>query len=294
MLNTPLHYHDPEDFAAFDPFASVNTDLFGSPGSSFNVQKPIRYFVSSLFAACTKQRDRVRDAPFIGLSRNKRYTYSGEPLDQFDLDVLLHCTAAAGSSRRRGTWIEHTTLIKSLGKRNEASTRQRICDSLARLQECTIGIEGHGYRYMTRLVNRALLDEDACASLVEINSDFAGAIRLRRGLDLMLNERRSLGADGLSKWLHGVLWILPAGFSSDFATLCELSGMSHMNACDFEKQCREALDLLAENSMITQYDVRQGGRLLVEGRGNTAHAKVCGFLSLVHDSDREKRTAECD
>lgn len=294
MLNTPLHYHDPEDFAAFDPFASVNTDLFGSPAPFFNVQKPIRYFVSSLFAACTKQRDQVRDVPFAGLSRTKRYTYSGDPLDQFDLDVLLHCTAAAGSSRGRGTWLEHATLIKSLGKRNEASMRQRICDSLARLQECTIGIEGHGYRYMTRLVNRALLDENACASLVEINSDFAGATRLMRGLDLMLNERRSLGANGLAKWMHGVLWILPTGFSSDFTTLCALSGMSHMNACDFEKQCHEALDLLAENGMLTQYTVGRDGRLLVEGRGNTTHAKVCGFLSLPHDSDREERTAECD
>lgn len=280
MFSTFLPFHDPEDTAAVGPLALNSQDFFETSPVSFNVQKPIRYFVSSLFSAGTGHRELVREAPLASLSRSKRYTYSGAPLDQFDLDVLLHCTAAAGSSRRRGAWTEHAQLVRTLGKRNDAATRKRVCESLARLQECTIGIEGDGYRYMTRLVNRALLDEGAGASLVEVNSDFADSIRSMRGLDLLMQERRAMGANGLAKWLHGVLWIIPAGFSSNFATLSELCGMRSTSSHGFRTRCLGALDLLVTNGVVTEYSVEDSGGLYVSGRRNNTRASACGFFSL--------------
>lgn len=293
MLSSPLPFHDPEDTAAVGPLALANRSVFGSTHASFNVQKPVRYFVSGLFAASAGQRNYVREALLASPSRTKRYTYTGEPLDQFDLDILLHCTAAAGVARKHGTQIEHAGLIKALGKRNDAAMRKRICDSLTRLQECAIGIDGEGYRYMTRLMNRALLNSAACASLVEINSDFADSIRTMRGLDLLLHERRSLGNNGLAKWLHGVLWVFPAGFSSDLATLAELSGMRRKSAYGFQKQCLEALELLIDTGVVTQYSMERSGRLHVEGRRNNTHASECGFFAIKPETPYHVQEAAC-
>ncbi|MFW5733839.1 MAG: hypothetical protein ACOCWR_02155 [Oceanidesulfovibrio sp.] len=293
MLNTLPPFHDPEDTAAIGPLALVSSGFFDPAQASFSVQKPIRYFVSSLFAARPAQGDLVRDLPLASPSRSKRYMYTGEPLDQFDLDILLHCTAAATGHRSRGVWMEHAQLIKALGKRNDATMRTRICHSLARLQGCSIAIEGQGYRYMTRLMNRALLDSAAGASLVEVNNDFADSIRSMRGLDLMLNERRGLGNDGLAKWLHGALWIFPAGFSSDFSTLSELSGLRHKSSYGFQKQCLDALELLIAKGVVTQYSTEQSGHLHVEGRRNNTHASACGFLSLARESDCDHQETTC-
>jgi len=94
MFSTFLPFHDPEDTAAVGPLALNSQDFFGTSPVSFNVQKPIRYFVSSLFSAGTGHRDMVREAPLASLSRSKRYTYSGTPLDHREIVQRAIETAA--------------------------------------------------------------------------------------------------------------------------------------------------------------------------------------------------------
>jgi hypothetical protein len=280
MVNTlATPFHDPLLDTAPNHIAFANPGP-GDAGSGFNIQNPIRFLVSDLFSVRTGKRGPRRERTLATVSRTKRFTYSGDPLDQFDLDVLLHCAAAAGSTRPGGVWLEHSVLVRALGRRNDAANRTRVCESLERLQDGAIGIQGHSYRYLTRLVNRALLYESAAASLVEVNKDFADSIRSVRGLELFLTERRGLGANSLAKWLHGVLWIFPAGFSSDIDTLGFLCGMPEHGMKTFRSRCEKALVLLTANGVVTDACIEASGQLHVAGRRNTPRARACGFLAV--------------
>ncbi len=281
MLTMATHHHDPAATASSGPLALASKDFldFAAAPPGFNLQRPARFLITDLFTAhYDSKRETVRDKPLATLSWTKRFFFTGETFDQFDLDVLLQYAAATVKARQNHVTLPHATLLKAIGRRNDVANRARVFDSLSRLQNGAITIDGNRYRYMTRLVNRVLLDEHSDACLVEVNQDMVDSIRTFHAREYALEERCALGRHGLAKWLHGVLCIFPGGFAAELKALRALTGLQEKTSAKFRAECMKALELLQDKGVITEFLVEEDAYLHATGRRTLAEAESCGYF----------------
>ncbi|WP_027183049.1 hypothetical protein [Desulfovibrio inopinatus] len=263
--------------AAQTPLANLNMfyfDMDHRPG--FRHQKPALYLVADLFrAAYDGKREFVTDKPLACLSSKKRLYFSGYSFDQFDLDVLLYIARQMIRSRRGHVQIDMGALLHSLKRRNDKAGRNRVQNSLTRLSAGRIDIAGKRYHYMTRLIDRLLIDERKQSCLVEPNEDVCAALGKRLGQSLDPKDRLLLDRNGLANWLHGVLAVFRGGFSSPVDLIQTLCGST---AKSFDVELSNALDLLmnAHVASVTRID---DNRVCIGGPAACSGKIACGIFS---------------
>ena len=269
-------------FAPHTSYVVGDTDLFEAPRprGDFRRQKLGIYLLSNLFAASFMGNSSfVRDKRLVGLARDKAISYTGETFDQWDLDVLLHC-AMRTATTQNGIGkinVEPEKLLQDMQLRNFEENRSRVYSSLFRLHTGSLLIEGNGYRYMTRLIDRVLLDQSKGRCLVEVNGDVVNALRCERNLRLTLDRRYDYKRCGLAKWLHGVAMVFKGGFKADVNSLHLLSGSSNRSRYIFPNLLRKALDMMGENGVIDAWQL-DGNKLMVFPRDRRRQDSACGFI----------------
>ena len=254
-------------------------DSFRSNDGSFRIQRPGTYLISNLFRAEYMAKTTfVHDLKLTTLCRGKELFFTGERFDQWDLDVLLYCSlnnpihnGQPGQFR-----FSPADLLRSFNLRSTPMNRQKVYDSLHRLHNAAVDIRGNGYQYMTRFINRVLVDTTKEECLVETNADVAMTFR-DKDVSSEIGDRRALGRNGLAKWLHGATMVFRGGFISDTEHLYELCGQDTRQMRCFSNRLEKAVRLLKENSSIENWGM-DNGQVRVVSRVMQVSGSACGVL----------------
>lgn len=272
------------DATGFSLPHGLGHDLFSndsllSSHASFRIQRLGTYLISNLFRAEYMAKTRfVHDMQLVTLCRGKELFFSGERFDQWDLDVLLYC--AVQTTIKNGQpglfQFEPSELLRSLNLRNSGLNRQRVFASLQRLHNGVIDIRGKDYRYMTRFINRVLLDSQKDQCLVETNADVAATFRAN-GVAAEIRERQQLGRNGLAKWLHGATMVFKGGFTSTKEELHALCDPQTKQIRCFSKRLNKAMELLAENGRVENWSEKHDEIRVVSSAMRSRNA-TCGVF----------------
>lgn len=250
------------------------------PRKEFRQQKLGIYLFSNLFSASFMGKSHfVKDRRLVDLARDKRVSFTGETFDQWDLDVLLYCVmrTVISQDNQGKIQVNPARVLRETGLRNVEENRDRVYASLFRLHTGSLLIEGKGYRYMTRLIDRVLLDESKEYCLVEVNSDVVNSLRSECNLRLAVESRFSLKRSGLAKWLHGAILVFKGGFKADIGSLHSLCGASLRSRRLFPGMLDKALVALEEAGVVSSWYV-EGRRVMVLPGSRQMIEAACGFI----------------
>jgi hypothetical protein len=270
-------------FGPYTPYVPEGGDIFETPRprKEFRQQKLGLYLLSNLFSASFMGTSRfVKDKRLVSLARDKTVTFSGDTFDQWDLDVLLHCAARTIDSRD-GTGkiqVDPAALLRDARLRNFEENRDQVYASLFRLHTGSLCIEGKGYRYMTRLIDRVLLDQSKERCLVEVNGDVVNSLRCERDLRFTLESRLGFKRCGLAKWLHGAVLVFKGGFKADMNSLHMLCGTSNRSRYIFPKLVGKALAAMEQGGLVGSWQI-DGRKVMVLPRNRERSDTACGFIA---------------
>lgn len=279
QTSMPIGYSMPHG-----PFSSGGVELSDemSGPSRFRAQHPATYLVSDLFVAAYMGASAfVEHKPLQTLSARKKVYFTGRVFDQWDLDVLTYCTIHTTSKQGNSLplRVDPGELLHFLGLRKDVNNRERLFKSLSRLHEGRIEIMGSRYRYMTRLVDRLLLDEKHQHCLVDVNNDVIGAIRQSKRMEAEFRDRLRFGRNGLAKWIYGALLVFKGGFEADLRCLRRLCGTSSKTINSFSIAMEKALILLQEEALIQEWSLDSDHVKLIAHSAQTSNAS-CGFFHM--------------
>ncbi len=223
------------------------------------------YLLSNLFGAGYMGKAKfARDRRLVCLAKNKRIFFTGERLDQWDLDVLLHC--ALRSIDQPGgigeIQVDAGKLLCDLRLRNYDQNRERVYASLFRLHTGALTVDENDQRHMIRLVDRVLLDQSRGRCVVEVNRGFVKSLRCERHRGMDIETRGAFKRCGLAKWLHGAVTFFNDGFKADITELHQLCGASNRSRYIFARLLDKALELMAESGVVDSWKF-DGSRLTV-------------------------------
>lgn len=271
-----------EDRLPQSPYDSEQS-LFNAraPKTAFRPQSSSMYLLSSLFRAeYMAEAEFMQAMPIATLHGKKQLLFTGERFDQWDLDVLLYCALHTPLRSGRPEPFQFTPgeLLHDFGMRNTVLNRQRVGDSLRRLHNGVVEIKGDGYRYMTRFMDRVLVDSRTERYIAETNGDVATAFRAD-STACAARVRKHLRNDGLAKWLHGAISIHKGGITADYASLHALSAPKVRTMRLFSNRLDKALALLRKHDLVeTSNDT--AGKIQIISRVIRTDEGSCGIIRL--------------
>ncbi len=265
------------------PYGAGNEDFleFRSDSSHFRLQRLGSYLLSDLFSTGYMDSSGfVHKKPLVTLARGKEFYYTGDLLDQWDLDVLMYCArhTRQGANGVKLLRTDPADLLQTLKLRNDQRNRERVFDSLYRLHSAQLEIAGERYRYLTRLINRVLLEERKGIFLLEINADLVASLRQGKQMTVDIRDRFSLGRNGLAKWIHGALMVFKGGFSADINYLHTLCGSASKTAKVFHHNLAKAVEILSEAGAIEHSELHDD-LLIVTSTPAHMLDSACGFFN---------------
>lgn len=203
---------------------------------------------SALFAAIGKGQRAILDRTTINSQAGIALTYSGEQLDQSDLDLWaaqLHLLRNHPLDQELHTSIY--ALLKGLGITDTGPSRASLKHRLLRLSSCDLSIRTASFVYEGNLAKADCLDGNKPLVLGLTPS----IIRLFASEQYTLvhwGVRCMLSGSPLAKWLHGYYSTHAAPYPVRIDTLHKLSGSKTLSPGKFLQLLRRALDRLTQAS----------------------------------------------
>jgi hypothetical protein len=202
---------------------------------------------SALFAPLMKgSRTHVKRQELAVVGRY-RLIYSGERLDQSDLDVFLWMLHRNRKSRaEKPITFSANALIRDLGLAKSKGNREWLIQALTRLQACSVEVKYEAKAYSGALVSSLIRNEDSGEYTAVLNARLAELMdpgEFGGYAQVHFEQRRKLKGRGLARWLHA----FAAGASHKPLTyrldaLHDLAGGGYSRLRDF----RARLDAAAE------------------------------------------------
>jgi len=223
---------------------------------------PTAYLASALFSASRLNRRRAAGCVILPvLTSGLRLVFSGERLDQDDMDVFLGCVEYSLERRQPGWGGVRFTVddfLGRLGRRDTPQARERLAASFLRIELSRIALCDQSMSAYTHLLSAVGFDNGGDMWFAEVNPDvltsFARADNPLGGI----HARLRLGARPLAKWLYGLAWSIQGECLFKLEELRELSGCKVPAGAPFAALFRKALSSLA----IVGYD-----KIITEDRG---------------------------
>lgn len=174
---------------------------------------PDLLFASNLFMArYARTRPRVRDFEVRSAVPSREARYTGERLDQFDLDVFLTCAQHVGIQPGPASGLVRIDLDKTareLFRDGSAETRRQILASLRRLEAGRIEVRDGRFSCCLRPVHKALHDAMTNRCLVELNPEMLQSLQRVGNVLGFVQDRMRLGRRAMDRWLHTLLRLSP-------------------------------------------------------------------------------------
>ena len=229
---------------------------------------PNGFLRSALFGAIAKGKRRYMDGEHLAALEGIEIRYTGQRLDQGDLDVwesVLHAVRLQemGSQCRLTSYA----LLKLMGKTDTGKNRATLHKRITRLRAGTVELKQGRYVYIGGLIGEAFKDEDTQEWVIELNPKLRALYGADQFTQVDWAVRHSLDGHQLAQWLHGFYASHAKPLPLKVETLHRLCGSEAGLMSDFAKKLRKALDAVAEASAA------HGEGFSYEVRGDLVHVE---------------------
>ena len=210
---------------------------------------PNGFLRSALFGAIAKGRRRYIDGEQLAALDGIEIRYTGQRLDQGDLDVwesVLHAVRLQElGSRCR---VTSYTLLKLMGKTDTGKNRATLHKRITRLRAGTVELKQGRYVYIGGLIGEAFKDEETQEWVIELNPKLRALYGPDQFTQVDWSVRHALDGKPLAQWLHGFYASHAKPFPIKIETLHRLCGSEAGEMWKFAQTLRKALDDVAEAS----------------------------------------------
>jgi TrfA protein len=208
---------------------------------------PNSFLRSALFAAIQGKTRRWMKGEFLGSVQGISVRFTGQQLDQSDLDVwdqAVHLT--------RLDPIGHTcqftgyAFLKALGRNTGKDNYEWLDDAIERLVACAVIIESKEGVYGGNLISSWFRDKTNRAYKLTLNADTLKLYRWDDWTAVDWEQRQSLRGKALALWLHGFYSSHAQPYAVRIETLRTLSGSGTKQLRKFKQNLKTALADLEE------------------------------------------------
>jgi len=222
---------------------------------------PNGFLRSALFGAIRKGRRRYLKAEQLAALDGIEIRYTGERLDQGDLDVwesVLHAVRLQelGSQCR----VTSYALLKLMGKTDTGKNRATLHERITRLRANAVEVRQGRYCYIGGLIAGAAKDEETQEWVIELDTKLRPLFAADQFTQVEWAVRHALNGQPLAQWLHGFYASHAKPFPIKVETLLNLSGSENANPRSAWQTLRKALDAVVEasaaNGQPFSYDIR--------------------------------------
>ena len=229
---------------------------------------PNGFLRSALFGAIAKGRRRYLKREQIGTIEGIEICYTGERLDQGDLDVwasILHAVRHQdlGSKCRLTSYA----LLKMMGKTDTGKNRDTLQTRIERLRANAMTVKQGRYTYIGGLLAGAARDDDTQEWVIELDAKLGPLFAADQFTQIEWAIRHALDGQQLAQWLHGFYASHAQPFPLRMETLIKLSGSENADPYSGKQKLRKALDAVAEASAF------RGEGFSYEIRGDLVHVE---------------------
>jgi len=221
---------------------------------------PNGFLRSALFGAIRKGRRRFLKAEQLAAVDGVEIRYTGERLDQGDLDVwesVLHAVRLQelGAQCR----VTSYALLKLMGKTDTGKNRATLHERITRLRANAVEVKQGRYVYIGGLIDEAFKDEETQEWVIVLNPKLRPLFADDQFTQVEWAVRHALSGHQLAQWLHGFYASHAKPFPMKVETLLRLCG-SESELRRYRQTLGDALDALVEASAAHgegfSYDIR--------------------------------------
>lgn len=210
---------------------------------------PNGFLRSALFGAIAKGKRRYIDGEQLAALDGIEIRYTGQRLDQGDLDVwesVLHAVRLQelGSTCR----VTSYALLKLMGKTDTGKNRATLNKRITRLVASALTVKQGRYSYIGSLIAGAAKDEETQEWVIELDAKLRPLFAADQFTQVEWAVRHKLDGKPLAQWLHGFYASHAAPFPLKIETLHRLCGSEAGEMWKFAQTLRKALDDVAEAS----------------------------------------------
>lgn len=228
---------------------------------------PNGFLRSALFGAIAKGKRRYIDGEQLAALDGIEIRYTGQRLDQGDLDVwesVLHAVRLQemGSQCR----VTSYALLKLMGLTDTGKNRVTLNKRITRLVASALTVKQGRYSYIGSLIAGAAKDEETQEWVIELDAKLRPLFAADQFTQVEWAVRHELNGKPLAQWLHGFYASHAKPFPMKVETLLRLCG-SESELRRYRQTLGDALDAVAEASAA------HGEGFSYEIRGDLVHVE---------------------
>lgn len=210
---------------------------------------PNGFLRSALFGAIARGKRRYIDGEQLAALDGIEIRYTGQRLDQGDLDVwesVLHAVRLQemGSQCR----VTSYALLKLMGLTDTGKNRVTLNKRITRLVASALTVKQGRYSYIGSLIAGAAKDEETQEWVIELDAKLRPLFAADQFTQVEWAVRHALNGKPLAQWLHGFYTSHAKPFPMRMETLLKLSGSENSNPRSAQQTLRNALDAVSEAS----------------------------------------------
>ena len=238
---------------------------------------PNGFLRSALFGAIAKGKRRYIDGEQLAALDGIEIRYTGQRLDQGDLDVwesVLHAVRLQemGSQCR----VTSYALLKLMGLTDTGKNRATLNKRITRLVASALTVKQGRYTYIGGLIAGAAKDEETQEWVIELDAKLRPLFAADQFTQIEWAVRHELNGQQIAQWLHGFYASHAKPFPFKVETLLKLCGSEDASSTSGRQKLRKALDAVAEASAAHgegfSYDIR-GDLVHVEKKAQGAQRR---------------------
>ncbi|MEI2769369.1 MAG: plasmid replication initiator TrfA [Candidatus Competibacter sp.] len=206
---------------------------------------PNGFLRSALFGAIRRGARRYMRREQIAALEGIEIYYTGERLDQGDLDVwemILHIARLQGLGNE--CRVTAYQLLKALGKTDSGKNREILDIRLSRMKATGIDVHIGRFGYEGSLIDEVYRDKETREYVFRVNAKLRTLFEPDQFTQVDWAVRRELGGQPLAQWLHGFYASHAKPYPISAAKLRELCGSEAESLRHFRQDLRKALDIL--------------------------------------------------
>ena len=211
----------------------------------------------ALFAAIHKDRQYMRRKELIAAQDGITIRYTGEQLDQADLDVweqVLHLARTQALGKR--CYFTAHGFLKALDRHTGTTAHEWLGSAFARLGATWVEISDGRRTFLGSLIEGGARDEDTGRYVLEINPQLAKFFGPTRWTQIDWGQRQKLRGKPLALWLHGFYASHAAPYPLRVEYLHKLSGSRTKQLKHFKQNLVRALRDLEAVGAIQAFEIR--------------------------------------
>ena len=228
---------------------------------------------SALFGAIRKGRRRYLKREKIAALDGIDIFFTGERLDQADLDVHL-AVLQIMRSRPLGKKIRIPAyqILKVLGKTDTGKNRTILHSRITRMVATAVEVKQGRFSYIGSLIVEAFKDEHTHEWVIELNPQLAPLFEADRFTLVEWDARRALDGKPLAQWLHSFFASHAKPYPITVATLHGLCGSENGALAGFRQELRSALAAVAAITSWT-WEIDDGDLVHLEKTPSRSQAR---------------------